>query len=453
MPSQSLWASTPLDSLTLEKSTKESCVNNYNGQFLIAPYAAKTIDDLQGGTIEEVVEDGFSALGLSYTVGETYEQEYQRWRYTSTCLIIRLWPVRTQTDATSPLYFGEPGSLIRRGALNQYCADETNGECLEEISSADDVIIESWKNQLIAAIEHVEASIKLNSRVSAWYLGPEELSPNLTSESNLLAALAQTVKETDSQQRPIIFYNPGHLTWEQIAENGVHTDYLSMGAYPHLSGNDLQRVQVRHAMHQLQLARESLFLADSSQVKRLLPVLEMFESTDHPYSDWDAKAIPLYVRHDAYTAIANGAEGILIFSMGFRPGFDHYAAYYDAWKQVASHLNQQGFADVINQGTVLTTPQIQILEGPTTILFSNTFYFPISRRAWQHENHIYILLVNNHLRPVKIKLKNLEPSVYENIFTHSLHDGRGKTLELDLRGYETTLLVSTLGSPTINARK
>ena len=34
-------------------------------------------------------------------------------------------------------------------------------------------------------------------------------------------------------------------------------------------------------------------------------------------------------------AFANGADAIIIFSMGYRPGFNTYADYYQAWAQIA----------------------------------------------------------------------------------------------------------------------
>ena len=95
----------------------------------------------------------------------------------------------------------------------------------------------------------------------------------------------------------------------------------------------------------------------------------MFESDQYTYSEQDAALIPEFVRHDAYAAFANGADGVLIYSMGFRSGFTNYETYYDAWSEIAHQLTNQGLKNVFQHGQVQNDATAIVTAGQSKIVF------------------------------------------------------------------------------------
>ena len=97
----------------ISSNTGSSCSKQAANFFFLAPYSARTDPSEEGGTVYEVANDGFTALGLSYHTGDHYEVDLSEWLNTDLCLIHRLWPTRTVLNKTSPNYVGPVGSLVK----------------------------------------------------------------------------------------------------------------------------------------------------------------------------------------------------------------------------------------------------------------------------------------------------------------------------------------------------
>ncbi|MCK5905710.1 MAG: hypothetical protein KAG86_10520, partial [Gammaproteobacteria bacterium] len=132
-----------------------SCSKQAENFFFLAPYSARTDPSEESGTINEVANDGFTALGLSYHTGDNYEVDLSEWLNTDLCLIHRLWPTRTVLNKTRPDYVGPVGSLVKaanKKICNSLVSPTVTSQPLstncEEIADASDAQMNEWVNQI-----------------------------------------------------------------------------------------------------------------------------------------------------------------------------------------------------------------------------------------------------------------------------------------------------------------
>ncbi len=445
---------------SLIPNTALTCSEQAANFFFIAPYAARTDPSTEGGTVQDVANDGFTALGLSYQTGDNYESELTEWLNTDQCLIHRLWPTRTVQNRRSSDYFGSVGSLVRAANKKKcsqflvFLGQKSPTLICEEIVNASDEQMDIWVSQIEVTVLVAINDPVLNNRIVAWHLGPEELRHWEPREKELLQRIYTTVKKLDPLQRPAWMYNPQNSGVGNLAQMGPWMDALSMGIYPHRSNNDHGRIQVRHALKQMTTANALLGYSVLGFTKRVLPVLEMFEDLDYPYSEADATLIPTFVRHDAYAAFANGADGILILSMGFRQGFSNYSTYYDAWVDVAQQLTVLGLSDVFQHGQVQNTAIATVTSGESEIDFNFNFNFnfnlfdfdetypSLSVREWVFDGKTHVLVVNSSEGEVSFQLDNITPTIYRDIFTQEQHNGVNGVLRLLLPPLGVVMLKS-----------
>ncbi len=417
-------------SKSLTPNTLSTCSKQASNFFFLTPYAARTDSNPGGGTVKEVANDGFTAFGLTYKTGKSLKSEVNEWLNTELCLIQRLWPTRTAKNPLNPDYFGELGSKILAANPNELPYES------QEIAGASDQQMDVWIHQIETTILEAINDPLLNSRIVAWYLGPEELRYWVPREKELLQRIYETVKKLDPLQRPAWMYNPQNSGVGNLVQMGPWVDALSMGIYPHISNNDHGRIQVRHALTQMTTANALLGFSVLGFTKRVLPVLEMFENEEFPYNDVDAARIPEFVRHDAYAAFANGANGILIFSMGFRQGFSNYSTYYDSWVLVAQQIINLGLREVFQHGQIQNSAIATVTSGENEIDFKlfdfDETYPSLSIRDWTLDGITYILVVNSSEGEVSFQLDNITPKVYRDVFTEELHNGTRGVLRLSL---------------------
>nr|MCH9675850.1 hypothetical protein [Gammaproteobacteria bacterium] len=400
-----------------------------------------------------VAQDGFTALGLSYQTGADYVAEQAHWLQTDLCLVRRLWPIRTVADEGDDAYFGPVGTLVRASNKKSFPCFVPAGagatECvIEEINDATDVQMNLWVKQIEQLITDTVSDPVLNSRTIAWYMGPEELR-GTSRELELLRRIYDAVQSLDPKGRPAWMYNPQHSDATRLIVLGPWMDALSVGIYPNISNTVNQRIHVRHALTQMSIANEQLDVWGPR--KAMWPVLEMFESEAQPYSLEEAALVPDFVRHDYYAAFANGAEGVLVYSLGYRPGFWSYAQYYDAWVAVLGETTELGLGAVFRNGELQSTASAAVLDGDATLDFvawnglAEETYPSVSVRDWVFENSTYVLLVNSAQTPVTIALTGIPVGVYKDLFTNATYATQGGEIHLELPSLGVVML-STEGA-------
>ena len=73
-----------------------------------------------------------------------------------------------------------------------YPSDDSSPPSCQEIAGASDEQMAAWVAQIEQAVLDATNDPALNGRIVAWYLGPEELHPNIPREKELLQRLYGT---------------------------------------------------------------------------------------------------------------------------------------------------------------------------------------------------------------------------------------------------------------------
>jgi hypothetical protein len=397
-----------------------TCVDTRENMFIMTAYSPRAPGSggADGGHMDELAADYFTVIGLTYQQPDDplfFQEEMNAAVAYDLCLIYPLGPTRTVSD------FGEVGTRV--GVTGDEVTNATAGQM--------DTWIADVENQIQAAL----ADPVLSERIVAWYLFPEELRYWRARELELLQRMSQAVDAHDPQARPAWMYEPQHASSGRLQETIPYQDIVSVGIYLHHAGNDHQRIQVRHTMEHMMNA-----ISYDGTGKPAIPVLEMYESDSAPYDPADIPLIPEFVRHDAYTAFANGASGIMIWSMGSRSGFNTYTDYYNAWAAVSNETFDLGLRDVFSGGTLLGRASATVLSGEATIHFVWSDFdetFPsLSVRDWSWDGRTYVLVVNSSEGSVGFTLHGLDDGTYQDVFTDAAYlvEEGAVDLQLPARG-------------------
>ena len=386
-------------------------------KFVFSGFSPKTSDNMKGpkgGWIKNLSKDRFTFAGPWYGSKKIKAGE-KKWYMdivldcikSDIKMIFPLVPHRTITDTKDKKYHGAPGTSISIANLNSYGDDE--------VADADDKQIDAWINDVEEQIKDVVVDEKINSVVAIWYIMPEEMRYWKKRELELLRRMCETVKKIDPKRRPAMMYEPQHSSKERLKWTIPYQDILTIGIYPHYSGNDWNRVQVRHAMAQILKTIE-----DTNSTALPAPTLEMFEDNDHPYANSAIPWISRFVRHDVYCAFANGAKGILVWSMGRRTGFKNYSKFYGAWADVSKELYELGLRDVFINGAPTNSAKITVTSGEEYVRFKWNkkieTYPTVSVRDWLYKDKVYILIVNSSDKPVGFTLDGVPEGEYRALF-------------------------------------
>ncbi len=259
----------------------------------------------------------------------------------------------------------------------------------------DAALIREEVRQQVEAVAQSEA-------IYAWTISPEELRHWRRHELAYFRLAVETIRQHDPRKRPVWMYEPGHRTAAALAKLLPEMDASAKGMYPNYADRMDERGWVRWSLLQ---QREAIASANPRALFFALP--EMFRQPP-PGREADIRR---WVRHDVYTALAEGAQGVLIYSFAKRRGFSARDAYYEAYAEVARELNgpaQTGPAFLLGQKR--DSVGHEITSGPETISFSPTAAEPavtfrslLTRQVtWQGRD--YLLVINSAPERVGLRL-------------------------------------------------
>lgn len=260
--------------------------------------------------------------------------------------------------------------------------------------------------------------------VFAWYLMPEELRSWRPLELQYLQIAYQTIKETDTENRPVWMYEPGHRTAAALAKLLPWLDISGKGMYTNYSSRMEERIWTRWTMEQ---QNEAIAIANPNAQSIAVP--EMFQQ---PPPDKVAD-IPVWVRHDAYSSMVNGAEAIVIFSLAKRRNFAAHQDYYNAWAAVARELTNPDLplGTVFLRGTELPDPALKITSGPETVTLSVTktlkepvTYPSLQVKRMEWEGNEYLFLINSTNGPLQVDLNETGWSTLDGAAARNLSFSR-----------------------------
>jgi hypothetical protein len=158
---------------------------------------------------------------------------------------------------------------------------------------------EEIQKQVRALADHKE--------VAWWAVSPEELRPWRGDEMKYLAIVADTIRKTDPQRRPIYLYNPNHRDAGTLKAIAKQVDVVAKGCYVNSVGQKRNRAWVRWSVEQ---ELEAIRVAGRSNA--IAVVMPELCRDPAPAED---KEIRGWVRHDVYLGLASGAKGVFIWSL------------------------------------------------------------------------------------------------------------------------------------------
>ncbi len=282
--------------------------------------------------------------------------------------------------------------------------------------------------------QQVEA-VAPSETIYAWTISPEELRHWRRHELAYFRLVVETIRQHDPRHRPVWMYEPGHRDATALAKLLPEMDASAKGMYTNYSERMDERGWVRWSLRQ---QREAIASANPRALFFALP--EMFRQ---PPEGREGE-IPRWVRHDLYTALAEGAQGVLIYSFAKRSGFTARDAYYQAYAEVAREWNgplQIGPAFLL--GKARDTAKWELTQGPDTISFTPSakeeavsFSSFLSRQVvW--EGREYLLVVNSAPERLALRLTGSTEG------WQAMGDAAREVAALTLDPWETLLFTRT----------
>ena len=128
----------------------------------------------------------------------------------------------------------------------------------------------------------------------------------------------------------------------------------------------------------------------------LLALPEMFQEVPAA----ERKMIPVWVRHDVYSALVSGAQGVLVFSARRRVKFDSHRDYLEAYLTVAGELTgKMNLGQVLLFGKPMKDLTFQTISGPKEVQLKKgklNVKLPAVAMANIAFNHLrYVIVVNS----------------------------------------------------------
>lgn len=210
----------------------------------------------------------------------------------------------------------------------------------------------------------------LNQTVAWWYIKPEELRHWQEEEMAYLAAIANTIRDLDPDDRPVWMYEPNHRSESELAKTGLHLDVIGKGTYVNtgktnvVDMSSIPHVWVRWSIDQELNAIRALKTNVGSWERCRTPIAVLEMSTDFT-TDSQQHRIAEYVRHDIYLSLISGAKGVAVWSAARRSGFESHDQFFNAYLSTFHELTgPAGLDQALLLGRRGSQLQLQVINGP-----------------------------------------------------------------------------------------
>lgn len=266
---------------------------------------------------------------------------------------------------------------------------------------------------LTATTEYAAAQVITGyaARRVSWWGMPEELRYWYPTEFAQLVNLAAWTRRYDAQQRPNYVYIPGHYTATNIAPYVPYADILGMGAYPEYARmpHAWVRWRLETAIAGIQQAGRTVGPSYRSGQRVPVGVCMCFTPTN------GVLPTPAGAYHDAYSCLASGAQGLLIYAYCPPTGPAGLQDVARAYAKAAAEITgSEGVGKALLFGTRVPIG-VTVLQGPTrTVSFTPPgVYTPVSYpalnvRAVRWGGRLYMIVVNStETTPVTATFSNL----------------------------------------------
>ena len=289
---------------------------------------------------------------------------------------------------------------------------------------------------LVAETIEIVSAVADNLDIVMWDLVPEELRYWEPKEKNLLEKVADTIRQTDPLDRPVMMYEPNHRSASDLAQTVPYQEISAKGTYLS-TDSDLRhnRIWARWSMEQ-ELAAIAAANTNAVPWIMLWMAADAAEGEEHLIEDW--------CRHDAYMGLIMGGKGISIWS-GWRPraGFENdFQAYFDGYLSVATDLNLgRNLAPVFLHGTESAGVTHNVTAGPIELELeypsgTTHHYPPVTYTMREFLGQHYLFMVNSATQAVTLTFSGVPDAPRTDLFQETEYPASGGAFSIALAPYE-----------------
>ena len=248
------------------------------------------------------------------------------------------------------------------------------------------------REKIIASLTEQVKAVADDPSIAWWDITPEELRWWHECEAEYARIAVDVIRANDPLKRPIMMYEPGHRDGAAMAKLGKYYDFIAKGMYTNYYGWKNARAWNRYSMMQEVEARRLLNRPELT----LLALPEMFQEV--PVAE--RNMIPVWVRHDVYSALVSGAQGVLVFSARRRVKFESHKDYLESYLTVARELTgEMNLGQVFLFGKPMNDLSFQTISGPREVQLKKgklDIKLPAVAMANIAFNHLrYVIIVNS----------------------------------------------------------
>jgi len=276
--------------------------------------------------------------------------------------------------------------------------------------------------------------------ISSWNINPEELRFWIPKEIKYLAMVQKVVKKLDPKNRPLWMYEPNNRDCGSLLRTTKYQDLIVRSVYPDFE-------LPKHMEQTRAWCNWAMSEAIEAQKKspKKLPVyaaLAMAKDTAHP------ELVKDYARHDSYSVLLNGAQGIIIWSGFRRLNFSKFDDFFNAYARVASELNGElNLGQVFLHGKKITNFKTKVLAGPAqqkvewpkgshTKDINSKVYPSVNLKIYSYKGKTYLFAVNSAMQPVTIEVSKVANGSWNKLWSDQKAESKNGKLVIALKGLE-----------------
>ncbi len=251
-----------------------------------------------------------------------------------------------------------------------------------------------------------------------WWDLPEEMRYWRADEYDKVKNLSALTREVDPLKRPNFMYIAGHYTPAAIAKYVDYLDIVGVGCYTEYAHQPRPwvRWRIESEIEAIHLAGHEVGRDYQNGERTPIGVLMLFG--DGKKAD---VLSPLEARHDFWSSICAGAQGVLIFSYWHKRDTEILELSYQEYARAAGQIaGEEQLGQVFLFGEQDTGVSFAVTKGPTLGApfqpngYQTEMRYPsLNVRAMKWNGNLYVLAVNSAERAVTATISGLPEAAME----------------------------------------
>lgn len=249
-----------------------------------------------------------------------------------------------------------------------------------------------------------------------WWDLPEEMRYWRQDEVDKIKKLCALTREVDPLKRPNFMYNPNHRSAEALAQFVDELDIIGAGCYTEYAHQPRSwvRWRIESEIEAIHIAGHEVGRDYLNGQRTPIAVLMLFGNGEK------ADVIsPLEARHDFWSSICAGAQGVLIFSYWHKRDTQVLEKSYQEYAKAARQISgDERLGQVFLFGEPVKDVRFAVTKGPLMGApfqpngYDTEMRYPsLNVRAMKWNGNLYVLAVNSAERGVTATISGLPETV------------------------------------------